>query len=253
MSKLQFNKVIEADNADQAFTAWWECMLPTKCELDNPSISRDGEVVSEVINAITVIKDPTRSFMLNPIREMPTRYAIGEFLWYLHGNNDLKSIQLYTHNWDRMSDSGSEVNSNYGWCIKQKYGFNQYKSVLRMLREDLNTRQAVIHIKEPQEFIGKQLVSKDVNCTVCLQFFVRDMKLHMTTYMRSNDLWLGFPFDIFQFMNLQVLLCMDLSDLGVTLGTYTHHAGSFHLYKRDYIKGIEKMSKASEKLSGPLA
>ena len=75
------------------------------------------------------------------------------------------------------------------------------------------------------------------------------MKLYMTTYMRSNDLWLGFPFDIFQFMNLQVLLCMDLADMGVTLGTYTHHAGSLHLYERDYFKGAENDLNGCEKQS----
>ena len=237
MSKLQFNRIVEAQNADEAFKSWWNIMTPSKDDLKEASASRDGNVVSEVINATTVIKDPTRNFMTNHIRRMPVRYAIGELLWYMHANRDLSSIQLYTKNWDRMSDDGENVNSNYGWCIKDKFGFDQYKSILFMLRQDLNTRQAVIHIKEPDEFIGKKHVSKDVNCTVCMQFFVRDMKLHMTTYMRSNDLWLGFPFDIFQFMNLQVLLCMDLADMGVTLGTYTHHAGSLHLYERDYFKG----------------
>lgn len=244
MGKLQFNKVIEAPNADAAFKLWWEHMLPSADDLASPDKSRDGEVVSEVINATTVITDPTRSFMSNHVRKMPVRYAVGELLWYMHGVDDLDSIRLYTKAWDRMSDDGETVNSNYGWCIKGKYGFDQYESILSMLRDDLGTRQAVIHIKEPARFIDRQHVSKDVNCTVCLQFFVRDMKLYMTTYMRSNDLWLGFPFDIFQFMNLQVLLCMDLADLGVTLGTYTHHAGSLHLYNRDYLKGLKNMLEA---------
>lgn len=250
MSKIQFNKTVKVQNADDAFECWWDMMLPTAEELDDSALSRDGEVASEVINATTVVRDPTRNFMKNEIRRMPARYAIGELLWYLHSGNDLKSIQLYTHNWDRMSDDGKTVNSNYGWCIKEKYGFDQYESMLRLLRDDLNTRQAVIHIKEPSRYVCKDDVSKDVNCTVCLQFFVRDMRLYMTTYMRSNDLWLGFPFDVFQFMNLQVMLCMDLADLGVSLGSYTHHAGSLHLYKRDYLKGIENVAKASQKSSG---
>ena len=75
--------------------------------------------------------------------------------------------------------------------------------------------------------------SKDINCTVCLQFFIRNNKLHMTTYMRSNDLWMGFPYDVFQFTNMQVLMSMEL---GVELGTYTHISGSLHLYKRNLVK-----------------
>lgn len=48
--------------------------------------------------------------------------------------------------------------------------------------------------------------------------------------MRSCDLWYGFPYDVFNFCNLQVLLSMEL---GVELGTYTHICGSLHLYERD--------------------
>ena len=51
--------------------------------------------------------------------------------------------------------------------------------------------------------------------------------------MRSNDLWSGFPYDIFQFTCIQILLAMKL---GVELGTYTHIADSLHMYERDFVK-----------------
>ena len=219
---FDYNIVIEQDNVTDAFDKWYEILS----QKDLPPIdSRDGKVVGEIINAITVIKDPTRNIVKSDIRNMSMRYAIGEFLWYLSGNNNLKEIQKYTKNWDRMSDDGKTVNSNYGYCIQKKYGFDQLEYVYNLLATSSSSRQAVIHIKEPNN-----QSSKDVNCTVCLQFFVRDNKLYMTTYMRSNDLWLGFPYDVFQFCNLQILLSMRL---GVELGTYTHIAGSLHLYERN--------------------
>ena len=58
----------------------------------------------------------------------------------------------------------------------------------------------------------------------------------MTTYMRSNDLWMGFPNDVFQFTCMQIYLAMRL---GLDLGTYTHIAGSLHLYERDFEKAKE--------------
>ena len=54
--------------------------------------------------------------------------------------------------------------------------------------------------------------------------------------MRSNDLWLGFPYDVFQFTCLQVRMAMEL---GLDIGTYTHIAGSLHLYARDFEKAIK--------------
>lgn len=227
---MTFNEIIKVDTADEAFAQWWNCLTNQGDKIE----SRDGLVVGECINAITVINDPTRCIMRNKIRKMPIRYAIGEMLWYMSGNSELKPIQLYTDNWNRMSDDGVHVNSNYGYCIKYKFGFDQWKYVFNILRKHRETRQAVIHIKAPNN-----TPSKDVNCTVALQFILRDDKLYLTAYMRSNDLWLGFPFDVFQFANMQVLMAMEL---GCGLGTYTHIAGSLHLYERDFKTGWKNAS-----------
>lgn len=229
---IEFNKEICAKTATEAWDAWWSILAKPNTEQQT---SRDGDVHSEVINAVTVIEDPTRSFVHSKVRNLPIRYAVGEMLWYMSGSNYLNGIQKYTTNWNRMSDDGVTVNSNYGWCIKNKFGFDQWEFIRDMLTKDQNTRQAVIHIKT-----ADNTPSKDVNCTVCLQFFIRDNKLYLTTYMRSNDLWMGFPYDVFQFMNMQVLMSMEL---GLELGTYTHIAGSLHLYERDYQKAYEEVKK----------
>ena len=232
---MTFNEVVRVDTADEAFAQWWNCLINQGDKIE----SRDGMVVGECINAITVINDPTRCIMRNKIRKMPIRYAIGEMLWYMSGKNEVKPIQIYTDNWNRMSDDNIHVNSNYGYCIKHKYGFDQWEYVRKLLSDAPETRQAVIHIKEP-----RNIPSKDVNCTVSLQFLLRDNKLYLTVYMRSNDLWLGFPFDVFQFANMQILMAMEL---GAELGTYTHIAGSLHLYERDYKTGWENASKDKSK------
>lgn len=212
------------DNIDDAFEYWYNLL----CKEPSLSQSRDGGVVGEVLNAVTVINDPTKCIMKNDIRKLPMRYCIGEMLWYMSGNRSLKEIQKYTKNWDRMSDDGETVNSNYGYCIQSKFGFDQWEYVKNMLKSNPESRQAVVHIKT-----ADATESKDVNCTVCLQFMIRNGKLYMTTYMRSNDIWLGFPYDVFQFTAMQILMSMEL---GVELGTYTHIAGSLHLYERNYKK-----------------
>lgn len=218
---MDYNLVKHAEDLDSAWLYWYGRLAGQKSEMS----SRDGDVVGEILNAVTVISNPTKNVMRNRIRKLPMKYAIGEMLWYMSGNNNLSEIQKYTSAWDRMSDDGQTVNSNYGWCIRHKYGFDQWEYVRELLRKSPETRQAVIHIKTAD---NKE--SKDVNCTVCLQFFIRDNKLHATVYMRSNDIWMGFPYDVFQFTCMQILMSMEL---GVEIGTYTHVAGSLHLYKRD--------------------
>lgn len=216
---------IEVNTATEAFEHWFEVLNDQNLNAS----SRDGGVKGEVLNAITVIKDPTRGIVQSDIRKMPMRYAVGELLWYLSGNPTLKAIQNYTKAWDRMSDDGLYVNSNYGWCIQHKYNFDQWEYVKDLFMKDKNTRQAVLHIKT-----ADNKPSKDVNCTVCIQFLLRDGKLNATTYMRSNDIWMGFPYDVFSFTALQCKMAMEL---GVDIGTYTHIAGSLHLYERNGIDG----------------
>lgn len=222
---LLFNETYIANSIDTAFMHWYR-LLSKDCG-GVKQVSRDGEVVGEIINATTVLSDPTNNIMKNSLRNLPMKYAIGELLWYMSHNNKLKEIQKYTKGWDRMSDDGVTVNSNYGWCIRDKYGFDQWEWCKQELNNNPNSRRAVIHIKEPSD-----KDSKDVNCTVCLQFFIRDEKLYCTTYMRSNDIWLGYPYDVFQFTCMQILMSMEL---GIELGTYTHIAGSLHLYGRNYV------------------
>lgn len=216
---------IEVNTATEAFEHWFSLLNAQNLNAS----SRDGGVKGEVLNAVTVINDPTRGIVLSDIRKMPMRYAVGELMWYLSGNPSLKAIQNYTKAWDRMSDDGIVVNSNYGWCIRHKYEFDQWEYVKDLFKKDKNTRQAVLHIKT-----ADNKPSKDVNCTVCVQFLLRDDKLHATTYMRSNDIWMGFPYDVFTFTALQCKMAMEL---GVEIGTYTHIAGSLHLYERNGING----------------
>lgn len=238
---------IRGKDIDEVWEQWFHTI--TRSDEIAKKDSRDGAVVGEVLNAVTIIDDPTRCILKSKIRNLPMRYMVGELLWYLSGNNELDAIRMYTSAWDRMSDDGQTVNSNYGYRMKyavdEQTGetFDQLKMIENMLKESPESRQAVIHIKGPRNLFENP--SKDVNCTVCLQFFVRGGKLYMTTYMRSNDLWMGFPNDVFQFTAIQVYLAMRL---GYQLGSYTHIAGSLHLYERDAKKAMENIDKATDTL-----
>jgi hypothetical protein len=55
----------------------------------------------------------------------------------------------------------------------------------------------------------------------------------MIATMRSNDLWLGLPYDVFAFTCIQQMVA---AALGVGLGWYQHQAGSLHVYDRNMEK-----------------
>jgi len=214
---------VTRDNITDAWETWYRLLS----EMDKTDDSRDGEVCGEVINAITIITDPTKNILKSNIRNMSMRYAVGELLWYLSGNNKLDAIKRYSKAWESLSDDGETVNSAYGYRIFEQFGFDQWEYVKDLLKKDPNTRQAVIHIKD-----ASNKPTKDTPCTVSLQFLLRNGQLNLTTYMRSNDIWLGFPYDVFSFTCMQIIMAFEL---GVEIGEYTHIAGSLHLYTRNKV------------------
>ena len=122
---MLFNEYVKCITIDDAWKYWYN-LIKTNVD-DNVAESRDGNVVGEIINATTVINDPTRCILKSNVRKLNMRYLVGELLWYLSGNNSLDAIRLFTSNWDRMSDDGKTVNSNYGNIIQNEYGFNQFE------------------------------------------------------------------------------------------------------------------------------
>lgn len=215
------DSVHRAETVNEAWEHWYNLLAAQHGNED----SRDGAVTGEIINAVTVIENPKDNLVTSPIRKLSHKYAIGELLWYLSGSNKLDAIANYSKAWNKLSDDGETVNSAYGHRIFEKFGFDQWEHVKGLLEADPNSRQAVIHIKEPNPE-----KTKDLPCTVALQYFIRDGKLYATTYMRSNDIWLGFPYDVFTFTCLQIKMAFEL---GVGIGSYTHIAGSLHLYSRN--------------------
>ena len=152
--------------------------------------------------------------------------CLGELCWYLAGNNELDFISYYIPDYTCYAD-GEEIFGGYGPRLYHFRGLNQIANVTDLLRRKPFSRQAVIQLFDAEDIVEEH---KDIPCTCVLQFFVRHGSLHMVTYMRSNDVHLGLPHDIFSFTMLQEIMARDLS---VDLGIYKHVVGSLHLYDRD--------------------
>ena len=73
--------------------------------------------------------------------------------------------------------------------------------------------------------------TKDEMCTICINYQIRNNKLHSTVIMRSNDANYGLRNDVGYFLYLQKHIA---SQLGIEVGTYTHMAFSMHFYDRDF-------------------
>ena len=152
--------------------------------------------------------------------------CLGEFLWYLSGDNQLDFIRYYIKDYKKESDDGRTVYGGYGPRIFCQRGHNQLENVIKLLSKQRTSRRAVIQLFNAEDIAGRER-RREIPCTCTLQFILRDHKLHLIVSMRSNDAFKGLPHDIFAFTMLQEVVARTL---GVDVGPYQQFVGNLHLY-----------------------
>lgn len=193
-------------------------------------VSRIGKT-KHVTDITFLVSNPYHNVCLNPQRNLSLRYLVGEIQWYLSGSNKVEDIGKYAKMWYDLSDDGETVNSAYGYRIFHKFGFDQLQYCIDKLKKNPYDRQCILHIKE-----ASNKPTKDTPCTCLLQFTCFNGKLNLHTYMRSNDIWLGLPYDMGFFT---VLLQIVAKEVGLSVGVYYHTVGDLHLYERHWDKNVE--------------
>lgn len=185
-----------------------------------------GMATREMLNKTTVTEMWTPVITV-PQRKLGYRFMCAEAAWILSGDNRLETILPYARAIEQFSDDGLFFHGAYGPPI-----VDQLSYVTDALVRDRDTRQAVLTI-----WRKRPVSTKDVPCTISMQFLIRDSELHCITNMRSSDAWLGWPYDQFNFSCVAALvgaLYMRRTDDPIKLGYLHINMGSSHLYERNY-------------------
>jgi thymidylate synthase len=239
-----------------------ECYLGLlKQVMDNPQYdsSPRGQNIKEIIGASFTINNIRDRIPYVSKRKFSMSYMVAELVWYLSGNNSTEWISKYSGFWNNISDDGSTANSAYGARLFKRHDkiaqgrYSQIEYVVNELKRDPDSRRAVMHLRVPDDSIDAKL---DVPCTLALQFFIRDNKLHQVVNMRSSDLVFGIAYDIPAFTIFQEMIA---NEVGADVGTYTHTSNSLHIYEKhfgmveDILKSDSiKTSRLMHKNHGPM-
>lgn len=166
-----------------------------------------------------------------PERKLSYAFMAAEALWILSGSNNLDFHPEIRKKLEPYSDDGQVMSGAYGPPF-----ISQFSYAVDTLRKDPESRQSVIVIFSKP--IGP---SKDVPCTVAMQFMVRHKILHTNVFMRSSDAWMGLPYDMFSFsmMSMAVAIELGIKDLG----RMTMMCGSSHLYDRNWADAQQVIQK----------
>src|SRR5574343_284578 len=101
---------------------------------------------------------------------------------------------------------------------------------LKRLQREPDARQSFVSSWDPAY---DQDDTRDLPCTVSFRFHIRDGRLVMHSHMRSQDVFLGLPYDVFFFGQLGMTIARALN-LPPRETTLIHHVDSFHAYARNF-------------------
>ncbi|HEY2265360.1 MAG TPA: thymidylate synthase [Streptosporangiaceae bacterium] len=213
---------LTAGSASELFAQACNAVLAT----GRPAAPR-GLATTEVLGAALTLTDPRRRLVdLPPARVINPAFAVAETMWILSGSDD-PWIYMFNGKLADYADDGRLMGA-YGPRLRRWHGTtDQLAHARQALAADPGTRRAVVQLYDPE---ADARGHNDVPCTLGYRFFLRDGLLHMHTTMRSQDLWLGFCYDIFAATILQELLA---GWLGASLGPYRLSIDSLHLYDHD--------------------
>ena len=177
---------------------------------------------TELMNVRITVNDPFHPMAALKRRSPQRRYFAGEFCYYLNGTRDLATMEHYSKRW-RTGGSQRLTSYSPGATI---FGEGGWESIIKTLASSKDSRQAYLPL------FGDSSDSGFPPCATGFQVMIRDNHLVMMTHMRSQDFWLGMPYDVGFFMLLQQLICRRLEDYwtGLEVGHYIHSVGSLHVY-----------------------
>ena len=197
------------------------CTVPKIVMDGGEIIAARGMLTHEILNAHLVITQPWQIPFSIPGRGLNHDISRLEIV-SLCGQHPVDSAQRsLVKSLAGFQDENVQW-GNYGARIR-----GNLRPVLDKLSER-GSRQAVLTIFDANRDL--QAVTIDRPCTLSIQFFIRAGRLTTTVHMRSNDVYLGLPYDLHQFC---VLHCLVAQLMDVEPGGYHHFVGSLHAYERD--------------------
>jgi len=190
--------------------------------------SKRGSNIEITQFAATLLNPRIRTSMSLDRKLVKSKFA--EFAWYLSKDQDKDFITPYILSYSQEEQDNNKILGAYGSKIfkSSEAKKSQFERVIEQIIKRRTTKQAYIAISDAEDYKYRDQQFFSPPCTIGLHFFVRNEKLNLAVYMRSNDAYLGLPHDLFCFTMLQELVALRTK---LALGSYTHYATSMHAYE----------------------
>jgi len=172
---------------------------------------------------VTRYTNPTECVLFNTTRSANPFFHFFEALWVIAGREDVRFMTHLLPRFKDYSDDGETFHGAYGMRLQES---NQLDEAIKQLKEDKDTRRAVVMIWQPDKDAG--YIGRDMPCNCMLDFKIRNNKLHLIVSNRSNDaIWGAYGSNAVQFA---FLLQWVAHRVDVPVGEYVQVSNSMHVY-----------------------
>lgn len=200
-----------------------------------PESSRYGNVIVAPRPVTSHYENPHHRVLFDETRDANPFFHLMEGLWILAGRDDVKWLARFNSRMAEFSDDGHSFHAPYGKRLRNwKYtgvGNNAYIDQLgeavRLLRKDPTDRRVVLSIWDPSIDLG--IKSKDIPCNDIIKLEIRDGRLNMIVFNRSNDIiWGCYGANVVQFSMIQEYLA---GRIGCEMGFLEQVSTNWHAYE----------------------
>jgi len=119
---------------------------------------------------------------------------------------------------------------NFDNAINQIDGF-----LIPLLKKNNFSRRGIVILWHPTE--DSKSYKREIPALISIDFKMRNKKLNVTAIVRSNDLFFGWPANIYQIFVLQEYVAKELN---CKTGSLTTFSNSAHIFK-DQFEDIHKI------------
>jgi thymidylate synthase len=204
--------------------------------------------------------DLSEGFPLLTTKKLHIRSILHELLWFLSGETNIRYLKENGVSiWDEWATPEGELGPVYGAQWRKWQGadgkvYDQVAALIDGLKNNPDSRRHIINgwnvallpdeKQKPWEnaAAGKMALPP---CHVLYQFYVADNKLSASLYIRSNDLFLGNPYNT---ASLAFLTHMLAQQCDLDVGEIIMSIGDAHIYSNHF----DQVETQLQRKPGPL-
>jgi len=220
----------ESDTADEVWQQVTNALLSD--QRVRSQSTRCGPT-KELLHVGLTVRDPRHRWVVSRNPAISPAFAIADLVWIIGGRNDSAFPNCWNPSLPRYAGAGERYHGAYGHRLRSHFGLDQLQRAYDALRVKKESRQIVLQIWDASADLPTpegNPSDPDVPCNICSLLKVREGVLEWMQVIRSNDVFLGVPYNFVQFMSLQEILA---GWLGLGVGSYNQVSDSLHLYDKD--------------------